>query len=158
LTADPIIQDSFVTSSARKAIDYLDEIKNTQIDSETLHELRARFQTLVDSCNSKQLRNFPVDIIDEPIDKISFEIRSTYFSKHKFSEVASFMIDSLKEAESHMDDGQCLDALCVLINYCNIVVYSRFDCGLALEPKKIDDWNSSNMISTQVNGEDSCIT
>jgi hypothetical protein len=158
MTTNLISQESFIITCARKVIDYVDEIKNTQINDSDLHKLTTSSQTLVEACNLKPMKNFPVKIIDEPTDNVEFEMRSTYYSKLKLSEVASFVIGSLKEAENHMDDGQCLDTLCVLINYCNVVIYSRFDCGLSLEPKKIDDWNSS-VISTHLEDrEDSCIT
>jgi hypothetical protein len=160
LTTEPINQDSFVVSSARKVIEYIDEIKNTEIADESLHELEIRFRTLVDVRNSNPLIPFPVEIVTEPIDKIVLGIRSTqYFSKLKFSEVY-FIIDRLRQVES-LDDGLCLDVLCVLIDYSNIVIYSRFDHGLALEEQKnIDEnWSSSSAISTHLaNGEDSCIT
>jgi hypothetical protein len=136
LTTNSIIQESAVVTSAQKIIDFIGKIKNTELTGVPLHELRTLFQILVDTCNSKPLKTFPVKIIDEPIDKIGFQIRSTYLPGLKFSEVPSFVIDSLGQAENHIDDTRCLDALRVLIDYCNIVVYSRFDRGLELEPKK----------------------
>ena len=120
--------------AAQKVIDFIYKVKNTEISGETLYELEKRFQTLAGAYNSNPLIAFPVKIIAEPIDKIAFEIRNTCFSKLKFSEVYS-VIDRLIEVEN-LDDGQCLDVLCVLIDYSNIVIYSRFDHGLALEQKK----------------------
>lgn len=143
MTTDPIVQYSAVISSAQKVIDFIDEIKNRRIDSITLRELRTLFQIFVDVINSKPLRTFPVEIIDEPIVKISFEIRSTYCPNLKFSEISRFVIDSLKEAENHMDDGRCLDALRVLVDYCNVIIYSRFDHGLEIEPRIIAGSNHS---------------
>ena len=159
MTTDPIVQNSAVITSARKVIDFIDKIKNRRIDSITLRELRTLFQIFVDAINSKPLRTFPVMIIEEPIDKVGFDIGNTYFSKLKFSEVPNFVIDSLGQAENLIDDTRCLDVLRVLTDYCNIVVYARFEHCLGLEPKKIDDWNSSSVTSTHLaNGEDSCIT
>jgi hypothetical protein len=159
LTTNPIFQESFVVRSAQKVLDYIDEIKNTQIDDTDLHKLTTLFRILVEACNSKPLKTFPVKIIDKPIDEVDFEIRNTNSSKPNFSEVPAFVVDSIRQAEKLLDDGQCLDALRVLIDYCNVVVYSRFARGLELGPKKIDDWNSSNVISTHLAiGEDSCIT
>ena len=135
MTTDPIIPDSFVVTYAQKVIEYIDEIKNRQVDSVTLRELRTLFQILVDACNSKPLKTFPVKIINEPIDKVGFEIRTTYFPKLKFSEVPNFVIDSLGQAENLMDDTRCLDALCVLVNYTNIVIFSRFNHGLELRDR-----------------------
>jgi hypothetical protein len=134
LTTNPIFQESFVVRSAQKVLDYIDEIKNTQVDDTDLHKLTTLFRILVEACNSKPLKTFPVKIIDKPIDEVDFEIRSTNFSKLRFSEIPNVVIDSLRQAEKLMDDGQCLDALRVLIDYCNIVVYSRFERGLLISP------------------------
>jgi len=140
LTINPIIQNSALISSAQKVIDFIDEIKNRRIDSITLRELRTLFQIFVDVINSKPLRTFPVEIIDEPIDKVGFEIRSPNL---KFSEISRLVIDSLNEAETRMDDGRCLDALRVLVDYCNVIIYSRFDHGLEIEPRIIAGSNHS---------------
>ena len=158
MTTDPIIQDSDVVSNARRVINYIDKINNTEVTGENLHELETQIRTLVEACNSKLLKAFPAKIISEIIDKLGFEIRSAY--NLKFSEVLSFVIDSLRLAENAVDSHRCLDALRVLLDYCNIVVYSRFGHGLILEElKNIDEnWSSSNVISTHWYGEDSCIT
>ena len=136
---NPIFQNSAVISSAQKVIDFIDEIKNRRIDSITLRELRTLLQIFVDVINSKPLRTFPVMIIEEPIDKVGFEIGSTYFSKLKFSEVPNFVIDSLGQAENLSDEARCLDALQIFVNYCNIVIFSRLDRGLELREKRFDD-------------------
>lgn len=120
MTINPIIQDFSIVSNAQTIIDYTDEIKNSQIDD----KLGMLFETLFEACNSKPLRAFPVKSSYEPIDKIGFQIRSDYRPDLKFSEIPRFIIDSLRLAESHVDDTRCLDALCVLRDYCNIIVYS----------------------------------
>ena len=127
-----------MVTSAR-IIDFIDKIKNTEITGLTLHRLRTLLQTLVSACDSKPLKTFPVKIIDGSINKIGFEIRSTYYPELRFFEVPRFVINSLVQAEKNMDDTRCLDALCVLRDYCNILVYSRFDCCLKLEPKVTGD-------------------
>lgn len=153
MTANSTIKESAFVTSVQQVINFIDRIKNTEITDETLHELETQFQTMADAYNSEPLIAFPVKIITEPIDKIAFKLRSTHFLELKFSEVHS-IIDRLRQAEN-LDDGLCVDALCILIDYSNIVIYPRFDHGLALEPKKIDDWNSSSVISTHlVNGDD----
>ena len=143
MTTNLVFQESFIITCARKVIDYIDEIKNTQNNDSDLCKLTSSFQTLVEACNSKPMKNFPVKSIDESINKVEFRIRSTYSPGLNFPEVPDFIVDSLKQAENSMDETRCLDALCVLRDYCNIVVYSRFDRGSKLEPKKLDDWNSS---------------
>jgi hypothetical protein len=132
-----------VVTSARKVIDFIGKIKNTELTGVSLHELRTLSQILVDACNSKPLKTFPVKIIDEAIEKVGFEIRSTYSQGLTFSEVPNFVIDSLRQAENHMDDTRCLDALRVLVDYCNVIIYSRFNHGLEIEPRIIARSNHS---------------
>jgi hypothetical protein len=130
-------------------INFIDEIKNIEITGITLHKLRTLFQILVDRYNSKPFRIFPISITEEQIDKIGFEIRGSYQPNLKFSEMPRYIIDSLRLGESHMDETRCLDALCVLKDYCNRTVYSRFDHGLELEPR-LDDRAPSSPISTHI--------
>jgi hypothetical protein len=146
LTTNPIVQDSNFVSNARAIIDFIDEIKNTEIIGITLHKLRTLFQILIDCYNSKPFRNILISITEEQIDKIEFEIRSSYRPNLKFSEMPRYIIDSLRLGESHMDDSRCLDALCILRDYSNITIYSRFDHGLKLEPR-LDDRAPSSLIS-----------
>ena len=134
MTTDPITQDSWIISSARTVIDFIERIKNTEINDLTLNKLRTSIQMLVYACNSDPLKAFPVKIIDRSIDEVGLEIRSTYFLSLRFSEIPTFVIDSLREAEKQLDNGQCLDVLRILIDYCNIVVYSRFERGLVISP------------------------
>jgi hypothetical protein len=147
LTIDPITVDSAVVCNARTIINFIDEIKNVEITAITLHRLKTLFQSLAESYNSIPGRAFPIDFIENGTDKIGFEIRSTYQPNLKFSEMPRFIIDILRFGESHMDEHRCLDALCVLRDYCNITIYSRFDHGLVLEPR-LDDRTPSSLIST----------
>lgn len=146
MTIDPIIQDSNFVSNARTIIVFIDEIKNTKITGITLHKLRTLFQILIDYYNSKPFNSIPISITEEQIDKIGLEIRSSYQPNLKFSEMLRFIIDSLRFGESHMDEHRCLDALCILRDYCNITIYSRFDHGLELEPR-LDDRTPSSLVS-----------
>lgn len=138
MTTNPFIQHSSLVSFAQKVIDYIGEIKNSEINGVSLHRLRASFEILVEASNSKLLRTFPVKIVDKPIDKIELDVRSTYYPRLKFSEVPNFVIDGLNHAEKLSNDTRCLDAICVLINYCNVIVYSRFDRCLKIVGKQLD--------------------
>jgi hypothetical protein len=71
----------------------------------------------------------------------------------------SFVIETLEQAERLLADSLCITAIRVLIDYCNIVVFARFDHGLEIKQKKLDDSNSSKTTSTHLvkNGDDSCI-
>ena len=149
-------------SIARAVIDYIDELKNSRIDGVSLDRLKTLIQTLSDVSNLKLLQGFPIEIIIKPIDDIRFEIGGSYHPKLKFAKMTSFAINTLEQAERFSDESGCLDALRVLVNYGNIVVFSRTDHFLVIRQKKLDDCNSSNeLVETSthlVNGDDSCIT
>ena len=134
MTSESTIEDTTIVLAARSVIRRIESLKNTEIDKAAFSEIKTQIRSLVDLCNTKPLKTFPVKIIDEPINKIEFGIGSTYYPELRFSEVPRFVIDSLLQAEKNMDDTRCLDALCVLRDYCNILVHSRFDCCLQLEP------------------------
>jgi hypothetical protein len=74
----------------------------------------------------------------------------------------SFVIDTVEQAEKLLDIDLCLDALRVLVNRCNIVVFSRTDYCIVIEQKKLDEFQSSNNLGEasthSLNGDDSCIT
>ena len=149
-------------ASCRVVIDYLDILKNSKINRSSVNELKTSIHVLESTVNSNLLLGFPIDIIDEPIDDVRFEIGGPHLPELKFTEMRSFVIDTLQQAERLADVTLCLDALRVLVNYGNIVVFSRTDHFLVIRQKNLDDCNSSNeLVETSthlVNGDDSCIT
>jgi hypothetical protein len=149
-------------ASCRLVIDYLDILKNSKINRSSLNELKTSIHALGSTANSKLLLDFPIDIVDESIDDVRFEIGGPHLPELKFTEMRSFVIDTLEQAERLEDITLCLDALRVLINYGNIVVFSRTDHFLVIRQKKLDELQSSNeLVETSAhvqNGDDSCIT
>ena len=93
---------------------------------------------------------------------LNLKLEAPIFQSLKFSEMKTFAIDAIKQAERLSDESLCLDAIRVLVNYGNIVVFSRTNHFLVIRQKKLDDCNSSNELvetSTHVqNGDDSCTT
>jgi hypothetical protein len=87
--------------------------------------------------NLKRLASIPIAIEERPIDEIEFEIRSSYFPGLEFSKIAELVINYLQQAENLSDEARCLDALRIFVNYCNIVVFSRFSHGLELRERNI---------------------
>jgi hypothetical protein len=164
ITATTVIEStpSPITARCRLVIDYLNTLKNNEIVESSLHELKTSIHALVSTANSNLLLEFPIDIVGEPIDDIRFEIGGPHLSELKFTEMRSFAIDTLEQAERLSDVTLCLDALRVLVNYGNIVVFSRTDHFLVIRQKKLDELQSSNeLVETSthlVNGDDSCIT
>jgi hypothetical protein len=135
LIKDPLVQNSSTVTAARAAIEYVDKIKNTEIDNVALARLKILFQNLIDVCNLKQLASIPIAIEERPSDEIEFETRSSYFPGLEFSKIPQLVINYLQQAENLSDEAQCLDALRIFVNYCNIVVLSRFSHGLELREK-----------------------
>lgn len=134
---DSIVQNDSTVTIARAAIEYVDKIKNTEINDGALARLKMLLQSLIDVCNLRLLTSFPIVIEDRPINEIEFEIRSCYFPGLEFSKMPNLIIDSLRQAESISDEARCLDALRIFVNYCNIVVFSRFSHGLELRDRNI---------------------
>ena len=114
-------------------------------------------------CSTVSIARAAIDYIDElknsRIDGVSLD---RYHPELKFAKMTSFAIDTLEQAERFSDESGCLDALRVLVNYGNIVVFSRTDHFLVIRQKKLDELQSSNeLVETSthlVNGDDSCIT
>jgi hypothetical protein len=163
-TATTVVKStpSPITACCRLAIDYLDALKNSKIVESLVNELKASIHSLVDVVNSSILVGFQIEIVDNSIDDIEFEIGGSYLPGLKFSEMKSFAIDAIEQAERLSDESLCLDAIRVLVNYGNIVVFSRTNHFLVIRQKKLDELQSSNeLVETSthlVNGDDSCIT
>ena len=137
MSNSPMVQECSAMNIGRTLIDCIGDIKNSRIDAVSLDRLKTLIQTLVDISNFRLLQGFPIGVIYVPIDDISFEIGGSYHPELKFSKVKSFVIDALEEAERLSDVTRCLDALRVLVNYANIVVFSRFNHGLELRDRNI---------------------
>jgi hypothetical protein len=137
LINDPLVQNSSTVTAARAAIEYVDKIKNTEINDRTLAKVKMLSQSLIDVCNLKRLASIPIAIEERPIDEIEFEIRSSYFPGLEFSKIPELVINYLQQAENLSDEARCLDALRIFVNYCNIVVFSRFSHGLELRERNI---------------------
>lgn len=159
MTSGETNQDYSAASDACALFDRIDEPKNSKISDTALNEIKRSIRLLVNLYNSKLLRNFPIEVIETPIDNIEFETCSAYYPDLKFSKMNNFVIKTLEEAERMLDDGLCIDAIHVLVIYCNILVFSRFDHGLEIKQKKLDELESSKRLVAKsihlVNGDDS---
>jgi hypothetical protein len=148
LTSESTIEDTSTVLVARSVFNHIDAIKNTEIDNTALSRLKTSIGSLVNRCNSNLLKDFPIEVVETPIDNIEFETSSAYFPNLKFLKMKNFVIEALNEAESLFDDSLCIDAMRVLVNYCNIVVFGRFDHGLIVKEKMLLD-DQSNLSSNK---------
>jgi hypothetical protein len=140
LINNPVVQNDSTVTIARAALEYVDKIKNTEINDRALARLKMLSQSLIDVCNLKWLASIPIAIKERSINEIEFEIRSCYFPGLEFSEIPHLVIDYLQQAENLSDEARCLDAIRLFVNYCNIVIFSRFDRGLELRERKLDNF------------------
>jgi hypothetical protein len=62
LIKDPLVQNGSTVTVARAAIEYLDKIKNTEINNVALARLKMLSQNLIDVCNLKRLASIPIAI------------------------------------------------------------------------------------------------
>lgn len=131
-------------SPARSIIHYIDRIKNTKIDRDGLDRLKTLIQNLVDLCNAKFLHEFPIELAEISIDDADIGIRNSYHPDLKLSEMGNLMTENLEKAERSYDQTLYIDALCVLVSYCNILIFSRFDYGLEIKEKRLDICEPSN--------------
>jgi hypothetical protein len=154
------IEDYSTALVVRAVIESIDALKNTEISSTSLNEFKTKIRALANLCNTKYLKNFPIEIIEAPVDTMEFETRSWYSSDLKFSNIKNFIIAAFEQAMRLSDATRCIDALRILINYCNIVVFVQFDYGLEIKQKKLDGCSSNRLVATSihlVNGDDTCI-
>jgi hypothetical protein len=118
-----MVQNESTVTVARAAIEYVDKIKNTEIDNVALARLKMLSQSLIDVCKLKRLASISNAIEERPIDEIEFESRSSYYPGLEFSKIPELVINYLQQAENLSDEARCLEALRIFVNYCNIVVF-----------------------------------
>ena len=133
-------------TSCRLVIDNLDTLKNSRIVESSLLELKTSIHSLVNTVNSNLLLEFPISIVDESIDDIRFEIGGTYLPDLKFTEMKIFVTDTLEQAERLSDVYLCLNAIRVLVNYANIVVFSRTGSFSSNQTKKISNYVTQSIL------------
>jgi hypothetical protein len=153
LTSESTFEDTSNVRVARSIIANIESSKNTEIDGAALSEIKSQIGLLADLCNNKYLKDFPIEIVDTPIDTIYFETRSWYFSGLRLSNTEKFIVDTFEQLDRNSDDDirdastRCVDALLVLMHYINVMICLRFDHGLLIEAKKpLDDCSSSNNV------------
>lgn len=143
------------TLTARKILDCINKLQNSTITNSSVEEITTLIRALVNDCNTKFLKEFPIDVIYKPLDTVLSVIRSWYLPDLNLANLDWYIIGAFKDLETNSFPNQletsnrCLDALRVLIDHSNVVVYSRFDHGLELEPR-LDDQTASGLIPTHI--------
>lgn len=113
---------------AQYVIGRIESLKNTEINSTELSELKTQIRLLTSVCNSKFLNDFPIQIVDMLIGNVHFEIISWYCPNLILTNICEFIINAFEELErnshnTHVEtSNRCIDAMCVLVDYFNVVV------------------------------------
>ena len=143
---------------ARSVIRAVESLKNTEIDSAELIEFKAHIRSLASFC-SKFLNDFQIEIADTPIENIDFESWCDYDLKSSMD----FVVETFEELDRISGDNKsersarCMNAILVLIRNVNLMIFTRFDEGLIVQKKELDELQSSNLVETSiqlVNGDD----
>jgi hypothetical protein len=142
------------TVTVREILDRINNLWNTEVTEAAAIEIVISIRTLTDQCNAKYLDNIQVDSIYTPTNAFPNEIKSWYFSDLNFTNIQKYIIETFENLERNSYSTQietsnrCIDTLYVLVDYLNLVIFSRLGTRIKLRQKKLDDCNSSNSVET----------
>jgi hypothetical protein len=152
-----VANESTIECSSAIATEILNQVKslqNTEISEAAAIDIAISFRTLTDQCKAKFLKYVEVDSIYTPTDVFPTEIKSWYNSDLDFTNIHKSIIEVFENLERNSYSNQieasnrCLDILCVLADYLNMVIFSRLVHRIRLRQKKLDELESSNSVET----------
>lgn len=155
MTSESIIEYPSVT--AAKILDQIRSSKNAEISEVSANEIATLIRTLTNQCNARFLKYIQVDGIYIPTNAIQTEIKSWYCSDLNFINIQKYIVETFENLErnSYSTDiessNRCIDVLYVLVDYLNVVIFSRLAHCIKLSQKNfgLDDCsNSSNSVET----------
>lgn len=156
------------TTITTKIVDKINNLRNTEVTDSSANDIKASIRTLINYCNSKFLKDFPIDVVCKLSNTLQIEInKSWYCPDLNLTNTHEYIISTFEELERKSYHTQieasnrCLDIICALVDYFNVVVLFivlfRRDRYLELQEKKLDELQSSKPIETSihvVNGDD----
>jgi hypothetical protein len=151
LTSESTIE--CLSAVATEILNQVKSLQNTEVSEATAVEIAISFRALTDQCNARFLKDIVVDSIYTPTNAFPTEIKSWYFSDLNFANIEERIIDVFENLERKSYSNQieasnrCLDTLCVLSDYLNMVLYSRLAHRIRLRQKKLDA-GTSNSVET----------
>jgi hypothetical protein len=155
LASESIIECSSATVT--KILNQIRGLQNTEITEASALEIAISIRTLANQCNARFLKSIQVDGIYTPTNAIQTEIKSWYFSDLNFTNIEKYIIDVFENLERNSyntsieTSNRCVDALCVLVDYLNVVIFSRLAHCIKLRQKKLDELeHSSNSNKTSI--------
>jgi hypothetical protein len=144
------IEHPSVTTTATEILDKIRSLQNAEITEVSAHEFVTSIRTLANQCNERFLKNIQMDGIYIPSNTIQTEIKSWYFSDLNFTNIQKYIIDTFENLERNSyspeieSSNRCIDALYVLVDYLNVVIFSRLAHRIKLRQKNLDDCSSSS--------------
>src|SRR5262245_10259694 len=136
--------------AATKLLAQVDKVRNTEVTEASTHEIEISIRTLIDQYNARYLENIQVDSIYTPTNAFPNEIKSWYFSDLNLTNIQKYIIETFENLQRNSYNTQietsnrCIDTVYVLVDYFNLVIFTRLGRCIKLRQKKLDDCNSSN--------------
>ena len=115
------------TITATKISDHVYKLRNAKVTDSSVYEITTQIRSLIDYCNAKFLKDFPIDVVYKPT-ILQPEIKSWYAHDLNLNNISKYIINTLKELESssyHIQletSNRRIDAIRVLADYLNTVV------------------------------------
>ena len=141
-------------SLAAKILNDIQILHNTKVTDESVGEITTSIRTLSNCCNTKFLKDFPIDVVYKPNDTVPTQFKSWYCPNLSQANVSEYVINTFENLERNSystrieASSRCIDAIQVLVDYFNAVVRSG---SVELKEKKSDDLErSSNTVETSI--------
>jgi hypothetical protein len=143
------------TITATKILDHINKLSNTNVTDESVGDITTSIRSLSNYCNTKFLKDFPIDIVYTSNDTVPIQFKSWYFPNLSQANLSEYVINTFENLERNSystyieESSRCIDAIQVLIDYSNVVILSRTDHYLGLYEKELDGFEqSSNSVET----------
>ena len=144
-----------VTLTVTKIFDQVNKLRNAKVTDESVDEITTSIRFLIDYCNTKFLKDFPIEVVYKPNDTVPTQFKSWYCPNLSQANISKYVINTFENLERNSYSTQieassrCIDAIQVLVDYFNAVALSGTDHYLELKEKKSDDLEqSSNSVET----------
>ena len=167
MTKASAIEETSTLGVAFAVIDYIDSLKNSEVDHKSLSEIHHLLGLLFDHCNLLFLRpEFQIELVEAPIETCQPDMDNWYlfcrpFEMKKFITGAFEALERLSNPDRIHTSNRSIEVLSVIIDCVNLVLFRSTKFGLKIEEKKqLDDLSNSSSnkllaISTHfTNGDD----
>ena len=104
------------TIATTTILDHIDKLRNAGITDSSVSEITTSIRALINYCNAKFLKDFPIDAVYKLINTLQTEIKSWYFSNLSLTNIHECIINTFEDLERNSYHTQieisnrCLDA------------------------------------------------